>query len=391
VFPKGIDVPVETLIRITFSEPMLKEETRNAFSITPIIQGTFYWEKYTMIFTPNTNLALDTTYNVSISIGAKDLVGNSLQTQFSWDFKTTSVSDTIPPTIVDAFPTGVNVPVNVNISITFSEFMDEQATEQAFSILPSVNGTFKWVGRTLTFTPSSNLAYDTQYFVIISNDAKDVVGNSLRDGYQLNFYTGKEPSGSKGDEDDLWDILEPIITGLTIMASALAFMFGFYSIRKKRRRLRKYLDKIDETYETHKNNFDECESELKKLRDTIKSEVKDGKIEENHFLILNSRIREHIKDIRAAKKEADVETGETESKLKTSKCPKCQERFEIPHSDEPKLKIQCPECGAKGSIKNPYLKEIKKKNIKKQLKQAKIIKSETEELESNKEDDVEWK
>jgi hypothetical protein len=152
------------------------------------------------------------------------------------------------------------------------------------------------------------------------------------------------------------------------------------------------LDKIDETYETHKDNFDECEKELKKLRDTIKSEVKEGKIEDNHFLILNSRIREHIKDIRAAKKEAEAESEKTEPEPKYSKCPKCQERFEIPYSDEPKLIIRCPECRAKGSILNPYIKEDTTKIIiKKQPKKAELIKSEMEKMNNSKADEVDWK
>jgi hypothetical protein len=152
------------------------------------------------------------------------------------------------------------------------------------------------------------------------------------------------------------------------------------------------LDKIDETYETHKDNFDECESELKKLRDTIKSEVKEGKIEENHFLILNSRIREHIKDLRAAKKEVDAESEKTEPEPKYSKCPKCQERFEIPYSEKPRLKIMCPECNAKGSIINPYIKEdTTKKIIKKQPKKAKIIDDDREHVDKSDTDEVDWK
>jgi hypothetical protein len=388
--PNGTDVPLDTKISIKFSEPMIKEDTMNAFSITPIILGSYHWEQTTLIFSPNADLALDTTYNITLSKAAKDLVGNNLISEYSWEFTTTLESDTTPPKIDDNFPTGMNVPVNITISVTFSELMNESYTQSSFKMYPPVNGTFNWVGRTMIFTPNESLASETQYFVIITDKAKDLAGNNLREGGEWQFYTEQEQEDKlvgddEGNDDDFWSTWEPIITVLTILASVIAFLFGFISIRRKRRRLRKYLDKIDEVYETHKNDFDECEKELKKLRDTIKSEVKDGKIEENHYIILNSRIREHIKDIRAAKKEAEAETDKTEPELKYSKCPKCEERFEIPYSDEEKIKIKCPKCNSKGKITNPYLNSnvIKKKR--------KELKSEPQIDKVDDSDEVDWK
>lgn len=39
----------------------------------------------------------------------------------------------------------------------------------------------------------------------------------------------------------------------------------------------------------------------------------------------------------------------------TINCPKCKESIELPQSTEPKLKVQCNSCGAKGNVPNPNL------------------------------------
>ena len=75
------------------------------------------------------------------------------------------VRDITPPTIITVYPSSeaTNVSVTTKISATFSEAMDKASAEAAFSITPSVAGTFSWVGNTMTFTPITNLAYSTTY------------------------------------------------------------------------------------------------------------------------------------------------------------------------------------------------------------------------------------
>ncbi|UCH88479.1 MAG: hypothetical protein JSV49_09495 [Thermoplasmata archaeon] len=41
--------------------------------------------------------------------------------------------------------------------------------------------------------------------------------------------------------------------------------------------------------------------------------------------------------------------------IETISCPKCEGNIDVPYSTDPKLKIQCGSCGAKGRIHNPYL------------------------------------
>jgi hypothetical protein len=54
--------------------------------------------------------------------------------------------------------------------------------------------------------------------------------------------------------------------------------------------------------------------------------------------------------------EEDVDWGEEDVELRRLKCPKCKEKMEIPFDDESKkIIINCDTCGAKGSVRNPYL------------------------------------
>ena len=86
-------------------------------------------------------------------------------------------SDTTPTTVIEATPTGENVPVATEITITFSEQMDEESVIGAFSIYPEVSGEFNWEENTVIFAPSSNLNYGTGYVVELVG-ALDLAGNN---------------------------------------------------------------------------------------------------------------------------------------------------------------------------------------------------------------------
>jgi uncharacterized membrane protein len=187
--PVGNNVHIGTTITITFSESMDQAKTKGVFSISPEVSGSLSWNGNMLIYTLDTALKYGTTYNISIGTGAVDLSGNNLASDFIWEFTTTSVIDTESPSVDDAEPEGLNVPVDTSITITFSELMSQQTTEAAFSITPSVTGSFHWIGETLVFTPDSPLSTETQYRITISTNAKDLVGNNLGLAYSWLFTT----------------------------------------------------------------------------------------------------------------------------------------------------------------------------------------------------------
>lgn len=101
--PTGTDVPITTTITVTFSEAMNHASAENAFSINPSVSGSFSWSGNTMVFTLDSDLVYDTTYEVTIDRGAMDLAGNPLQLHHNWEF-TTTMPPNEPPSILDIYP-----------------------------------------------------------------------------------------------------------------------------------------------------------------------------------------------------------------------------------------------------------------------------------------------
>jgi len=89
--------------------------------------------------------------------------------------------DTNSPTITAKIPASntTNVPINTNIQITFSEPMNQSATEGVFSITPNVAGSKSWQDNTFIFNPTVDLEYQKTYQIVIDSSATDLAGNSL--------------------------------------------------------------------------------------------------------------------------------------------------------------------------------------------------------------------
>ncbi|MCD4810945.1 MAG: Ig-like domain-containing protein, partial [Methanosarcinales archaeon] len=185
--PRGTNVPVTTQINVTFSETMDQTSVESAFSMSPLTAGSFSWNGDTVTYTPASDLAFDTTYTVNIGTGAMDMAGNLLELPHGWEFKTEH--ENIPPTVTDNTPTGTSVPVTAQVTVTFSETMDQTSVESALSTSPAMKGTFNWNGSTVTYTPASDLAFDTTYTVKIGKGAMDMADNNMQTKHTWKFTT----------------------------------------------------------------------------------------------------------------------------------------------------------------------------------------------------------
>lgn len=218
-FEQGI--VLDSVISMTFSETMNELTVEEAFSYTDDTtvfgpsHGTFTWNGNTTIFTPHTSFSFDTGYTVTLSSLASDINGNPLPTDFSWSFRTQI--DSIPPEIIGTLPQGDNVSVATEVSITFDEAMDKSSVEEAFILTPHINGTFRWQGNTVTFTPSTSLLFGTEYYVTVGIEVKDLLGNALDFPYQFSFTT--EPDVTPPEVSDHSpvgsDLLLDIIISIT--------------------------------------------------------------------------------------------------------------------------------------------------------------------------------
>jgi hypothetical protein len=106
-----------------------------------------------------------------------------------------------------------------------------------------------------------------------------------------------------GKSYDWWGLVLAI--GGAIITAILA-VFGFLRVKKKRGKLKYYMKKIDEI---KKEAISPSEKEKKffDLRDLIKSEFSEGKIEESHYLVLEREIETTTTRIRKESIKGDLE------------------------------------------------------------------------------------
>lgn len=199
---------------LTFSEPMNQIASKDAFSLSPSVDGYFSWDATGTVLTFHAEEKLDygKRYELTISTGAEDLQGQKLQQKVEAEFVVIQL-DTAPPGVagVDLEQNGVppdgcggipddlsnigsgmvqsDICVSNDIYINFDEEMDQSSVENAISFSPSVDITFAWVGNQLQVNFINPMDGDTDYTLTVSTSAKDLAGNNLQSEYALYFKT----------------------------------------------------------------------------------------------------------------------------------------------------------------------------------------------------------
>jgi hypothetical protein len=207
---------------------MNKTSVEEAFSIDPDVNGTFIWiNEKKLIFEPDNKLHELTLFEITINYLAQDLIGNNLQDDFFWSFR---IGDFTPPEIISYSPVGNNVPLDIQISIVFSEPMNKSRVEASLLISPNIDAQFQWRGNTLVFIPDKDLKYDTKYKITLSSDAIDKWGNPLADDLSWEFSTEKSP----GDDSQSIGYDMVIISGIIVIVIILITIIIFVILRKRR-------------------------------------------------------------------------------------------------------------------------------------------------------------
>src|ERR1043166_4796266 len=198
-------VEINRKIAAAFSEAMDPSTiTTTTFTVkqgATSVAGTVTYAGVTATFTPSTNLAANTTYTATVKTGAAYLAGNSVVSSYAWIFPRAAPADTPAPPV--SFPVPANaatgVPINQNISATFSEAMDPLTITTATFTLKQGSTplagtvTYAAVGTTATFNPADDLAPLTTFTATITTGAKDLAGNSLISAFNWSFTTGAAP------------------------------------------------------------------------------------------------------------------------------------------------------------------------------------------------------
>ena len=188
--------PQTTDITVTFSEKVqytLNIETSDGTVVRDWSgnRKTSYTVAWNGTYETNGTQVPDGTYtlNLTVTNETTGLSGNN-RTE---TIVVSSGDDTTAPTVTTNAPTGTGIPTSTVINVTFDEAMNETSAEGAFSIDPSVTGSFSWDGCVMTFTTDDDLAYETAYNVTIGTGAEDLAGNPLAEDFVWNFTTGLEP------------------------------------------------------------------------------------------------------------------------------------------------------------------------------------------------------
>ena len=195
----AVNVTLDKKITATFSEIMDSLSATSSFTVTnttlggTAIPGTVTYAGTTAVFTPAGNLTANTTYTGTITTGAKDISGNALATNYTWNF-TTNGDITLPTVIAtDPLNGATGVVLNKKITATFSELMNPVTINPATFVLNqganTIAGTVTYVGTVATFSPLVNLAPNTIYTATITTGAKDLSGNAVAANYVWSFTT----------------------------------------------------------------------------------------------------------------------------------------------------------------------------------------------------------
>jgi len=196
-------VAINKKIAATFTEAM-DPSTVNATTFlltqgTTPVAGTVTYAGTTAIFAPANPLVGNTAYTAAIAIGARDLAGNALLRNYSWNFTTGPAPDTTPPAVSSTDPAdaAIDVPFNKIIAATFSEAMDPLTINTTTFLLnmgiTPVAGTVTYTGTTATFSPASPLGANTGYTATMTSGVGDLAGNPLPAAYSWSFTTGTSP------------------------------------------------------------------------------------------------------------------------------------------------------------------------------------------------------
>jgi hypothetical protein len=167
----------------------------------------------TITFTPNSTLPATTLLTATVTIGAKDLAGNTLAGDLAllpaasnavWTFTTGAAPDTTRPTVTLKSPLAgaTGVAFNAKVVATFSEDMDPATVSDNTILLQgpganAITGTIVYAvgARTVTFTPTTpvTLPANTLFTATVTTGARDLAGNALLNNVVWTFSTGAAP------------------------------------------------------------------------------------------------------------------------------------------------------------------------------------------------------
>jgi hypothetical protein len=196
VVPQTNGVGINRAVAVVFSRAMDPASINAGTFMVAGATGTVTYDTVNKIgtFKPSSDLAPNTTFNASISVGARDISGTPLAAPFNFAFTTRATKDTSPPQIVavNVAAGATCVALDQKIKVTFDEQMDSLTINPSTVFITGVAGavTFDVVSQTAMLTPSANLAANTTFTINVTTGVKDLGGVPLAAPFHQTFTTG---------------------------------------------------------------------------------------------------------------------------------------------------------------------------------------------------------
>ena len=202
------EVPLEAVVRLTFSTLMDTASVEAALRIEPAIGSELRWNGEILEIVPDEPLAADTEYSVAVGADAADVAGVALEQETRITFRTVApglaVESMVPADGVDG------IALRTTIAVVFDRPIDPATVDPDLLVVePAVAGTLEVVplpgeedddgdadgsGRLLRFTPSGPLAPNTTFSVELLPGLEATSGGGLTAAAAWTFTTGPPPS-----------------------------------------------------------------------------------------------------------------------------------------------------------------------------------------------------
>ncbi len=201
VVPQTSGTGTNREIAVVFSKAMDPASINTSTFVVAGVAGKVTYDAVNKIaaFKSAADYTANTSYNASITTGAKDTTGTPLASPFNFTFTTRATQDKSPPDIfaVNVAAGAICIPLDQKITVTFDEQMDSLSINSNTVFVQGVAGTVTYdvTSQSATFTPSASLAANTTYTIMVTTGVTDMAGVPLAMPYSQTFSTGPCQSG----------------------------------------------------------------------------------------------------------------------------------------------------------------------------------------------------
>lgn len=186
----SIDVSTAAPVRVTFDHDVDQSSVSSLLHLVPSTAGSVRWINGHELEYEHAILRTDTTYDVVIDPGYRDLAGNVYTLRHRWSFTTERAPALLSSTPADG-DTGVDPAAYPTLD--FTRQVDAASLKGALTFTPSTPFDVRLDpadGRRAIIAPTGLLAPNTAYQLSIGDSALDVDGNQLDLDQTISFRTG---------------------------------------------------------------------------------------------------------------------------------------------------------------------------------------------------------